>query len=187
MSDPSVSISKFLSLILRHAPEKIGIRLDANGWVAVDELLSAAKAHGTEISRGRLDEVVFRNDKQRFAFSPDALRIRANQGHSVYIDLELSPVIPPSLLFHGTATRFLTSIQSQGLKKMSRQHVHLSPTREQAHRVGARHGRPVVLEIDAKGMSDTGHLFFLSANGVWLTKFVPVGCIRLCKSWEIIL
>lgn len=177
MPDPNVKISKFLSLILRHAPEKIGVQLDANGWIAVDELLNAAKSHGTEISRERLDEVVFRNDKQRFAFSPNGLRIRANQGHSVDIDLELSPVTPPPELFHGTATRFLSSIQSQGLKKMSRQHVHLSPTREQAHRVGVRHGRPVVLEIDAKGMNDTGHLFFLSANGVWLTEFVPIDFI----------
>ncbi|MCI5193123.1 MAG: RNA 2'-phosphotransferase [Candidatus Electrothrix sp. AU1_5] len=178
MSDPSVKLSKFLSLILRHAPDKIGIQLDAKGWVAIDELLSAAKAHGAEISRERLDEVVFRNDKQRFAFSPDGLRIRANQGHSVHIDLELSPVTPPPVLFHGTATRFLPLIQSQGLQKMSRQHVHLSATREQAHRVGTRHGRPVVLEIDAEGMNDTGHLFFLSANGVWLTEFVPMSFIK---------
>ncbi|MCI5121557.1 MAG: RNA 2'-phosphotransferase [Candidatus Electrothrix sp. AUS4] len=171
-------MSKFLSLILRHAPEKIGIHLDANGWVVVDDLLSAAQAHGTVIPRERLDEVVFRNDKQRFAFSPDGLRIRANQGHSVPVDLGLSPVRPPALLFHGTATRFLPSIQAQGLRSMKRQHVHLSATREQAHRVGARHGRPVVLEIDAKGMSDAGHLFFLSANGVWLTEFVPVSFIK---------
>ncbi|MCI5157406.1 MAG: RNA 2'-phosphotransferase [Candidatus Electrothrix sp. AUS1_2] len=178
MPDPNVTVSKFLSLILRHAPEKIGIHLDANGWVLVDDLLDAAEAHGTEISRERLDEVVFRNDKQRFAFSPDGLRIRANQGHSVHIDLELSPATPPPVLFHGTATHFLPSIQSQGLQKMSRRHVHLSATREQAYRVGARHGRPVVLEIDAKGMSDTGHLFFLSANGVWLTEFVPMLFIK---------
>ncbi|XCN75393.1 MAG: RNA 2'-phosphotransferase [Candidatus Electrothrix aestuarii] len=178
MPDPNVKISKFLSLILRHAPEKIGIHLDANGWVVVDDLLSATKAHGTEIFREQLDEVVFRNDKQRFAFSPDGLRIRANQGHSVDIDLELPPVTPPSVLFHGTAMRFLPSIESQGLQRMSRQHVHLSAAREQAHRVGARHGRPVVLEIDAKGMNDTGHLFFLSANGVWLTEFVPVDFIK---------
>lgn len=177
MTGWNVKISKFLSLILRHAPEKVGIDLDANGWVAVDELLTAAEAHGKAISRGRLEEIVFSNDKQRFAFSPDGLRIRANQGHSVNIDIELSPVTPPSMLFHGTATRFLPSICSQGLQRMGRQHVHLSATREQARRVGARHGRPVVLEIDAKGMSHIGHLFFLSANGVWLTEFVPVDFI----------
>ncbi len=168
----------FLSLILRHAPETIGLYLDAKGWVVVDDLLNAAEAHGRPISRDRLDEVVFSNDKQRFAFSPDGLRIRANQGHSVNIDLELSSVIPPPILFHGTATRFLPSIRLQGLQSMGRQHAHLSATREQAHRVGARHGRPVVLEIGAKEMSDAGHLFFLSANGVWLTEFVPVDFIN---------
>ena len=125
-----------------------------------------------------MTEIVFSNDKQRFAFSPDGLRIRANQGHSVHVDLELTPVEPPPVLYHGTATRFLPSIRSQGLQSMSRLHVHLSATREQAHRVGARHGRPVVLEIDAKGMNDTGHLFFLSANGVWLTEFVPISFIK---------
>ncbi|MCI5140900.1 MAG: RNA 2'-phosphotransferase [Candidatus Electrothrix sp. ATG1] len=178
MPDPNVNISKFLSLILRHAPETIGLCLDAKGWVAVDELLQAAETNGTVISRERLEEIVFTNDKQRFAFSPDGLRIRANQGHSVNVDLELAPVEPPPVLFHGTATRFLPSIGSQGLRSMSRQHVHLSVTRDQAHRVGARHGRPVVLEIDAEGMSDAGHLFFLSANGVWLTEAVSVDFIR---------
>ncbi len=178
MSHLNVKISKFLSLILRHAPESIGLCLDAKGWVVVDDLLSAAEAHGRGISRDRLDEVVFSNDKQRFVFSPDGLRIRANQGHSVNIDLELTSVAPPPMLFHGTATRFLPSICLQGLQSISRQHVHLSVTREQAHRVGTRHGRPVVLEIDAEGMSDAGYLFYLSANGVWLTEFVPVDFIE---------
>ena len=178
MPDPHIKISKFLSLILRHAPEKIGLRLDANGWVAVDELLNAAKAHGTVISRDLLDRIVFGNDKQRFALSPDGLRIRANQGHSVPVDLELTPTEPPPVLYHGTATHFLPSIRSQGLQRMRRQHVHLSGTRAQAYRVGARHGRSIVLEIDAKGMGDTGHLFFLSANGVWLTEFVPISFIK---------
>ena len=178
MLDPNVKISKFLSLILRHAPEKIGLRLDANGWVAVDDLLNAAESHGTVISRDLLDGIVFGNDKQRFSFSPDGLRIRANQGHSVPVDLELTLAEPPPVLYHGTATRFLPSIYSQGLQRMRRQHVHLSGTREQAYRVGTRHGRPVVLEIDAKRMADVGHLFFLSENGVWLTEFVPVDFIE---------
>ncbi|RWX51188.1 putative RNA 2'-phosphotransferase [Candidatus Electrothrix marina] len=174
MLDLNVNISKFLSLILRHAPERIGLHLDANGWVAVDDLLNAAEVHGTVISRDLLDRIVFGNDKQRFAFSPDELRIRANQGHSLHVDLELTPTDPPPVLYHGTATRFLPSIRSQGLQSMSRLHVHLSATREQAYRVGTRHGPPVVLEVDAEGMADAGHLFFLSANGVWLTEFVPV-------------
>lgn len=178
MPDPNVQLSKFLSLILRHAPETIGLKLDANGWVAVDDLLNTAEAHGTVISRDRLEEVVFSNDKQRFAFSPDGLRIRANQGHSVPVDLELTPTEPPPVLYHGTATRFLPSICSQGLQRMRRQHVHLSGIRAQAYRVGTRHGRPVVLEIDAKRMADVGHLFFRSDNGVWLTGFVPVDFIR---------
>jgi putative RNA 2'-phosphotransferase len=131
------------------------------------------------ISRDLLEKVVFTNDKQRFAFSPDGLRIRANQGHSLDIDLTLEPVEPPPVLFHGTATRFLPSIRTQGLQSMSRQHVHLSSAREQqAQRIGARHGRPVVLEIDADAMADAGYLFFLSANGVWLTEFVPVDFIK---------
>ncbi len=179
MRKSDIKLSKFLSLILRHAPETVGLRLDDGGWVAVDDLLHAAMMRGIAISRDRLDQIVYTNDKQRFAFSPDGLRIRANQGQSADIDLRLEPSKPPSVLFHGTASRFLGSIRAQGLRRMQRQYVHLSGTVEQAHCIGARYGRPVVLQIDSEGMTGTGHLFFLSANSVWLTTFVPVQFIEV--------
>ena len=173
MSTTNIQTSKFLSFILRHSPETIGLQLDENGWTSVDALLRAANENGTVITREQLDEVVFTNDKQRFAFSPDGSKIRANQGHSIDIDLALSPIAPPSILFHGTAIRFLARIQAEGLRKMNRQHVHLSSTQSQARRVGARHGQPVVLKIDCDAMVADGMLFYLSANGVWLTDTVP--------------
>ena len=168
-----VTISKFLSLVLRHKPETIGLGLDTGGWAAIDELLAAAEAHGRKISRELLDHVVFTNDKQRFAFSADGLKIRANQGHSIGIDLGLEPVAPPATLFHGTATRFMAAIRREGLRKMRRQHVHLSSTYDVAQRVGARHGDPAVLEIDCAAMVAEGHQFYLAKNGVWLSDAVP--------------
>lgn len=174
MSNASVKTSKFLSLVLRHAPETIGLELDANGWVDVDELLAACSANGRRLSIDVLEEVVFTNDKQRFAFSEDGRHIRANQGHSVEVDLALQPTLPPAMLFHGTATRFLDAIRAEGLRKMSRQHVHLSSTEDQARRVGARHGKPIVLTVNAQAMAAASTMFYISANGVWLTDAVPV-------------
>ena len=145
----------------------------------MDELLDACRRHGKPISRWQLEEVVATNDKKRFSFSADGLRIRANQGHSVEVDLKLEPREPPELLFHGTVARFLDSIRRQGLARGSRQHVHLSPDEETARRVGQRRGRPAILVVEAGRMHRDGHPFYLSENGVWLTDAVPPEYLRL--------
>ncbi|WP_338767157.1 RNA 2'-phosphotransferase [Massilia sp. METH4] len=177
--DPHERTSRFLSLILRHAPDTIGLSLDRNGWADVAELLATATAHGTPLTLETLRHVVAGNDKQRFAFSEDGLRIRASQGHSLRsVDLELAPAIPPAVLYHGTASRFITSIRQSGLKPGSRQHVHLSADRETAIKVGARYGVPVVLEVRAAELHTQGHVFYESDNGVWLTDAVPVRFIE---------
>ena len=173
MSPRQVSISKFLALVLRHAPEKIGITLDRNGWIEVDALLAACAAHGRKISRSELAEVVRQNDKQRFAFDESSQRIRANQGHSITVDLQLESCAPPQFLYHGTVARFLASIAQQGLRKGTRHHVHLSANREVASRVGARRGQPVILVVRAAEMAAAGHSFFRAANEVWLVDHVP--------------
>ncbi|WP_405664567.1 RNA 2'-phosphotransferase [Streptomyces sp. NBC_01166] len=173
----TVKVSKYLSKHLRHEPDRIGISLDPNGWVAVDELLRACAEHGVTITRDDLDHVVAVNDKQRFTVEGD--RIRANQGHSVTVDLGLPPAEPPAYLYHGTVARVLDAIRTDGLRPMNRHHVHLSPDRETAVRVGARRGTPVVLTVDAGVMHRAGHLFHVSANGVWLTDSVPPAYLRL--------
>ena len=169
-----VRLSKFLSLVLRHEPQKAGLVLDSAGWVEVDALLRGCAAAGVAITRGELDAIVAQSDKQRFAFSEDRTRIRANQGHSVEVELDYAPAQPPDMLYHGTADRFLESIRSQGLLKGPRHHVHLSADRAVALEVGRRHGRPVVIAVAAATMGRAGHVFFRSANGVWLTEHVPV-------------
>lgn len=170
--------SKFLSLILRHEPEAVGITLDEGGWVVVDDLLAALARHGKPLSRGELEEIVATNDKKRFAFNDDGTQIRASQGHSVEVELAYQPATPPALLHHGTVERFLASIRAQGLIRGQRHHVHLSADDETAARVGARRGRPVVLTIDAAAMFAAAHLFYRSENGVWLTEHVPPIYIR---------
>lgn len=167
----TVRISKFLSKYLRHRPDGIGLRLDENGWVGIDDLIRAAGDNRFPFTRAELDHVVATSDKQRFAVDGD--RIRANQGHSVAVDLDLPPAPPPAELFHGTVERHLDAIRSEGLLPMQRQHVHLSSDRETATRVGARRGEPVVLGVDAAGMHRAGHVFRVSANGVWLVDAVP--------------
>lgn len=167
-----VKNSKFLSLILRHNPEKIGVALDAHGWIEVDVLLDALARHRHRLSRSELEHIVENNDKKRFAFSEDGLRIRANQGHSTEVDLALEPATPPEFLFHGTVEKFLDAIFAEGLKKGARHHVHLSPDRETATRVGQRRGKPVILEVAAGEMHRAGYTFFVSENGVWLTDHV---------------
>lgn len=167
------SASKFLGLVLRHKPEAIGLQLDAQGWANIDELVALAKAGGTSIDRDLIDEIVATSDKKRFLLSADGSSIRAAQGHSVSIDLGLPASTPPDCLFHGTATRFLSSIRTQGLLRGSRQHVHLSANEATAVEVGKRHGMPVVLTVKAIHLHRQGHPFFLSANGVWLTASVP--------------
>ncbi|MDI5963082.1 RNA 2'-phosphotransferase [Streptomyces sp. SL13] len=174
-----VKVSKFLSLVLRHQPSAAGVTLDAGGWVAVDDLLAGCAAAGRPCGRAELERVVADSDKQRFALSPDGLRIRASQGHSVPVDLGLADSEPPPVLYHGTATRTLPLVLREGLRPMGRQDVHLSADAATATRVGARHGRPVVLEIDAAALAAAGHRFRVSANGVWLTDAVPASHLRV--------
>ncbi|MEM8560315.1 MAG: RNA 2'-phosphotransferase [Bacteroidota bacterium] len=165
--------SKFLSLVLRHDPDRIGITLGAGGWTGTEALLRAANQHGVALNRALLEHVVATNAKQRFALSDDGARIRANQGHSVQIDLGLTPVAPPAVLFHGTARKNLASIHAQGLVRRQRHHVHLSADEATARTVGQRHGTPVVLRVEAARMHGDGHVFYRSDNGVWLTEAVP--------------
>lgn len=168
------SVSKFLSLVLRHDPGAAGVSLDPGGWVTVDALLAnAPPEHG--LTRKLLAEIVATSDKQRFALSPDGRRIRANQGHSVAVDLGLTPRTPPETLYHGTAETTLPAIRAEGLKPGQRQHVHLSPDAESARRVGQRHGRPVVLAVAAARAHAEGQTFWLSDNGVWLTGPLAAG------------
>jgi putative RNA 2'-phosphotransferase len=171
------STSKFLSLVLRHNPAEIGLVLDENGWANVVELIKKVNAKGTNIDIDLLNEIVDTNDKKRFAFNDDKTKIRASQGHSIEIDLALQPSVPPSVLYHGTATRFVESILKEGLTKQQRQHVHLSEKLDTATAVGARHGKPVILIVDAKQMQEDGFVFYKSENNVWLTDNVGVAYI----------
>lgn len=176
MQDPLVSASKFLSLVLRHQPEVIGLRLDDAGWADIDALIRLSQGH-KPLTRALIEAVVENNNKKRFAFSDDGKRIRASQGHSIDVELGLVPQSPPTLLYHGTATRSVESIRSEGLLKRSRQHVHLSADAGTATTVGSRHGKPQVLTIRAADMAAAGHAFYRSENGVWLTDAVPVDFI----------
>jgi putative RNA 2'-phosphotransferase len=173
-----VKLSKYLSRHLRHHPEAIGLTLEPGGWVAVDALLAATAQHGVALSRAELAEILARNNKRRFAFDETGERIRASQGHSVPIDLQLAPIAPPDLLYHGTNTAALDAILREGLRKMRRHHVHLTDDLATAERVGARHAAPVVLIVDAAAMAGDGHQFYRSANGVWLTEDVAPGYLR---------
>ena len=172
----TVKVSKYLSKHLRHQPERIGLTLDASGWVEIDDLLAATAAHNFRITREELDHVVASNDKKRFAI--EGTRIRASQGHSIEVDLALPPATPPAYLYHGTVAANLDAIRAEGLRPMNRHDVHLSPDRETATRVGARRGRPVVLSVDTGAMHRDGHVFHVSANGVWLTQAVPPQYLR---------
>ncbi|WP_020594901.1 RNA 2'-phosphotransferase [Spirosoma panaciterrae] len=170
-------VSKFLSLVLRHKPETLGITLNEQGWTDVDRLLTKLYHRGYQISRDQLKYIVETNNKKRFAFSLDESQIRANQGHSVEVDLGYVEKQPPALLYHGTAMRFIDSIKADGLRKMNRHHVHLSSDEQTAYMVGSRHGKPVVLTIKAGEMAMAGHVFYQSDNGVWLTDTVPTAYI----------
>lgn len=174
-----VRISKHLATHLRHRPERLGLTLDPAGWVDVEALLRASAAHGMPLSRAELDEVVARNDKQRFAYDETGTRIRANQGHSVPVDLGLEQRQPPDTLYHGTNERALAAVLRDGLRPMGRQQVHLSADVDTARRVGARRGRPVVLAIDAAALHAAGAVFTRSANGVWLVDAVPTQHLRI--------
>jgi putative RNA 2'-phosphotransferase len=173
-----VKDSKLLSLVLRHEPEKANLVLGEGGWVAVDDLLRGLETLGRAMTRERLRLVVSENDKKRFTLSEDGTRIRAAQGHSVEIVNDLSPLSPPEYLYHGTAIRFLDAIRAQGLKPMSRQHVHLSVDESTAFKVGQRHGKPSILIVLAREMERTGCVFYCADNGVWLTDSVSTQYLK---------
>jgi len=166
-------LSKFISLVLRHKPETIGLSLDKNGWAQTAVLIEKMNKKGLPITHELLDYLVATNPKKRFSFNEDKTRIRANQGHSIEIDLQLMPVHPPAVLYHGTDVHSIASILQSGLEKRQRQHVHLSPDIETAVTVGKRHGKPAVLIVEAASMFSDGFEFYLSDNGVWLTEHVP--------------
>lgn len=174
----TTSASKFLSLVLRHEPEAAYVTLDSAGWVKVVDLLVGCARVGRSLTQEELEHVVATNTKKRFEFSTDGMRIRASQGHSVEVELEYEPTLPPPVLYHGTATRFLESIRAHGLLKMQRHHVHLSAETKMTMAVGARHGKPVLLTILAGEMHAEGHVFYRSTNGVWLVEQVPNRFIR---------
>lgn len=184
MSRTLETTSKFLSYVLRHKPETIGLALDAEGWCAIDQLIRLAKEQGTGLTRELLLETVAASDKKRFALSLDGSRIRANQGHSIQVDLGLSPQTPPRILFHGTATRFEASIRAQGLVAGSRQYVHLSADRGTAIHVGKRYGKPLLLEVKALAMCGSGYEFFMSANDIWLTRNIPASYLHFPNAQE---
>jgi putative RNA 2'-phosphotransferase len=167
------NISKFLSLILRHSPETIKINLDENGWANVDELIEKSNKHNQVFNFETLQIVVETNDKKRFQFNADKTKIRASQGHSIIVDLDLPVTKAPDILYHGTVAKFIESIQKTGLQKMSRQFVHLSIDVETANIVALRRGKPIILSINAKQMQEDGLVFYLSENKVWLTNEVP--------------
>lgn len=168
-----------MSLVLRHKPETIGLQLDTNGWADVQELLQKINESGTTTDLETIIEVVETNDKKRFAFNEDRTKIRASQGHSIEVELDLKATEPPTVLYHGTAERFIENILELGLLKQQRQHVHLSSDAATAKAVGSRHGRPVILTINAQAMAADGYLFFLSENKVWLVDSVPVKYITV--------
>ena len=167
-------LGRFLCLDLRHHPEVAGITLDEHGWADVGALLDGVCGTGRQIDRDTLERIVREDNKQRYSFNEDHTKIRANQGHSIPVDVELRKVQPPQYLYHGTATRFLPAIQAEGIKRMGRQYVHLSPDYQTAVAVGRRHGSPVVvLRTEAGAMAQNGMAFFRSENGVWLCEYVP--------------
>ncbi|CAI2765790.1 putative RNA 2'-phosphotransferase [Flavobacterium collinsii] len=174
------SVSKFLSLVLRHSPETIGLRLDENGWTDVEELILKCNNRGSQnqMTAELLDYVVENNDKKRFAFNEDKTKIRASQGHSISVELNLNETEPSEFLYHGTIGKFMESIKREGLQKMSRQHVHLSKDKETAIKVGSRRGVPEILTVRSGAMYRDGFKFYLSENNVWLTAEVPAKYIE---------
>lgn len=174
-----VQISRFLSYILRHSPESIGLSLDKQGWGKISQLIKLAQKAGTPLTYTLIEDVVKTNDKKRFAISEDGLLIRAVQGHSLKTTVDYQPMTPPKILYHGTAHRFIDSIFNQGLIPNGRQYVHLSQESKTALNVGTRHGKPVVLLVDSQKMVDEGFEFYQADNGVWLTLEVPAKYLKI--------
>ncbi|MBR0418823.1 MAG: RNA 2'-phosphotransferase [Erysipelotrichaceae bacterium] len=175
MSDTKTS--KFISLILRHRPEAIGITLDEHGWADVEELINGIN-RSRPFTMKDLERIVAQDEKQRYSFNQDKTKIRANQGHSINVDVELKELTPPDILYHGTGMKNVEAIDKEGLKPMGRLYVHLSKDIETATKVGLRHGKPFIYEIDCKSMVNDGYGFYLSKNGIWLTKEVPIRYLR---------
>jgi len=174
MKDKTKRTSKFMSYVLRHNPAEMNLQLDDNGWVSIKQLIENANDKGKNLTRELVEHVVATNDKKRFSISENGLMIRANQGHSIQIDLDLTPLTPPNVLLHGTAEKHLGLIMADGLKKMGRHHVHLSENKNTASAVGRRYGKLVLLKIDAQKMHNDGFVFYKSDNDVWLVDSVPV-------------
>ena len=172
-----INTSRFISLILRHKPSEIGIELDEHGWANVAELIEGINKK-QPFDMAQLEEIVASDDKQRYSFNEDKTLIRANQGHSIPVDVELKESLPPDILYHGTGEKYVSSINDMGLIPKSRLYVHLSKDMETAVNVGKRHGKPVIYIVDSKKMAADGYKFYLSVNNVWLTKKVPVEYLR---------
>ena len=172
-----INTGKFIALILRHKPEAIGLHLDEHGWANVDELI-AGISKTQEFNRAMLEEIVRTDNKQRYSFNDDKTKIRANQGHSIPVDVELEQKTPPDILWHGTGEKYVSSIEAEGLIPKTRLYVHLSSDPDTAIKVGSRHGKPVVYEVATRAMQKDGYVFFQSVNGVWLTKQVPMKYLK---------
>ena len=180
-----VKTSRFISLILRHRPEAVGISLDAHGWADVQALISGInRSGGHTVDMEILEEIVRTDEKQRYSFNEDHTKIRANQGHSIPVDVELEEKNPPDILWHGTGEKYVSSIDKKGLIPKGRLYVHLSSDRETARKVGSRHGKPVIYEIDCRKMKEDGYRFFLSANHIWLTKEVPAQYLKKLQAHD---
>lgn len=178
----TTNISRYIALLLRHHPEKAGLCLDEHGWVEVEALILGVRRCYPEFNRAVLDEIVARDSKQRYAYNQDKTCIRANQGHSIPVDVELKQALPPTILYHGTGEKYVESIQKVGLIPKSRLYVHLSTDIQTAIQVGKRHGQPVVYQIDTQQMIHDGFIFYISANHIWLTKAVPVQYLKIIET-----
>lgn len=177
-SEEDIRVSKFISLILRHKPEEIGLKLDEYGYINVLDLINGINKKGYKLTVVDFERIVKEDDKQRYSFNEDKTRIKANQGHSIKVNLKLKPMKPPEILYHGTATMFSDSIRKEGIKKQNRQYVHLSTDVETAANVGKRHGELFIFSISSKQMYEDGYKFYLSDNNVWLTDYVPAKYLK---------
>lgn len=181
MSKKNDRLSVFLSLVLRHKPEVIGLALDNQGYLKLDDLIDGINKSGREVELQTILDIVNSDDKKRYSLSEDNSKIRASQGHSIPVDLSLANGIPSGQLFHGTAERFKESIETTGLVKAGREYVHLSENIETAISVGSRRGKPVVFLVDHKKMLEDGHELWISENNVWLSENIPTKYLSLFK------